>query len=121
MSAATTALAATPPAKATPLANLRTLLPYVWRYRGRTALGVWTLVVGGLVGAMLPLVMGTIVDSISGAHALIERMGALPGPLERFLLSFYRPLSGETLVFFSLTPWPSWCSRGRFRFSPAIF
>jgi len=103
MSAATTALAATPPAKATPLANLRTLLPYVWRYRGRTALGVWTLVVGGLVGAMLPLVMGTIVDSISGAHALIERMGALPGPLERFLLSFYRPLSGETLVFFSLT------------------
>jgi ATP-binding cassette, subfamily B, multidrug efflux pump len=64
---------------------------------------VATLLVGGLVGAMLPLVMGTIVDSISGAHALIERMRALPGPIERFLLSFYRPLSGETLMFFSLT------------------
>ncbi|HXZ20016.1 MAG TPA: ABC transporter ATP-binding protein [Candidatus Acidoferrales bacterium] len=89
--------------KPSPLQNLRTLLPYVWRYRRGSALGVATLLAGGLVGAMLPLVMGTIVDSISGAHALIERMSALPGPLERFLLSFYRPLSGETLVFFSLT------------------
>ena len=93
----------TPSAKASPIENLRTLLPYIGRYRWSTALGVVTLVVGGLVGAMLPLVMGTIVDSISGAHALIERMSALPGPLERFLLSFYRPLSGETLAFFSLT------------------
>jgi len=103
---------ATPAARATslpaakkpsPLQNLRSLLPYVWRYRRGTVLGIATLLAGGLVGAMLPLVMGTIVDSISGAHSLIERMGALPGPLERFLLSFYRPLSGETLVFFSLT------------------
>jgi ATP-binding cassette subfamily B protein len=90
-------------AKASPIENLRTLVPYIWRYRWSTALGIVTLVAGGLVGAMLPLVMGTIVDSISGAHALIERMSALPGPLERFLLSFYRPLSGETLAFFSLT------------------
>ncbi|HKO05524.1 MAG TPA: ABC transporter ATP-binding protein, partial [Candidatus Acidoferrales bacterium] len=103
MSAATTALPGKLAAKATPLDNLRTLLPYVGRYRARTLLGIGMLLAGGLVGAMLPLVMGTIVDSISGAHSLIERMGALPGPLERFLLSFYRPLSGETLVFFSLT------------------
>ncbi len=106
MSAAATPVAAVAPAavrKASPIENLRALLPYVRRYRGGTALGVATLLAGGLVGAMLPLVMGTIIDSISGEHSLIERMSALPGPLERFLLSFYRPLSGETLVFFSLT------------------
>lgn len=89
--------------QASPTENLRTLLPYLWRYRGGTVFGIVSLVLGGLVGAMLPLVMGTIVDSISGSHSLIERMSALPGPVERFLLSFYRPLSGETLVFFSLT------------------
>ena len=107
MSAAATSAVAPPiqavSPKASPLQNLATLLPYVWRYWRGTSLGIATLLAGGLVGAMLPLVMGTIVDSISGAHSLIERMSALPGPLERFLLSFYRPLSGETLVFFSLT------------------
>ena len=94
---------AKPAVQASAAENLRALLPYVWRYPGSTLLGIATLVLGGLVGAMLPLVMGTIVDSISGSHAMIERMGALPGPLEKFLLSFYRPLNGETLVFFSLT------------------
>jgi len=103
MTPAAAALAGKPAPQASPVQNLRTLLPYVWRYRVGTALGIATLVLGGLVGAMLPLVMGTIVDSISGGHSLIERLGALPGPVERFLLSFYRPLNGETLVFFSLT------------------
>ena len=107
MSAAATPAAATqsrkPSAKVSPLKNLSTLVPYFGRYRWSMALGVATLLIGGLVGALLPLVMGTIIDSLSGAHALLERMSALPGPIERFLLSFYRPLSGETLMFFSLT------------------
>ncbi|HUJ39914.1 MAG TPA: ABC transporter ATP-binding protein [Candidatus Acidoferrales bacterium] len=107
MSAVATTGGATPSSRpsvpSSPLHNLRTLIPYFGRYRWSMTLGVLTLLAGGLVGAMLPLVMGTIVDSISGAHALLERMSALPGPIERFLLSFYRPLSGETLMFFSLT------------------
>ena len=98
MSAAAARAAAVPaaPPSASPIQNLRTLLPYIWRYWPGTVLGIITLLIGGLVGAMLPLVMGTIVDSISGAHSLIERMSALPGPLERFLLSFYRP--GRALI-----------------------
>jgi ATP-binding cassette, subfamily B, multidrug efflux pump len=106
MTAAAPALAspaARKPAQATPWHNLRTLLPYVRRYKGGTIAGIAALLAGGLVGAMLPLVMGTIVDSLSGSHSLIERMSALPSPVERFLLSFYRPLNSETLVFFSLT------------------
>jgi ATP-binding cassette subfamily B protein len=84
-----------------PLQNLRQLLPYLWRYRGRTAVGFLTLVAGGLVGALLPLTMGTIVDSLAGAHALIERLGALPGPVRTLLMSFYRPLNPNTLVFYT--------------------
>src|SRR5271154_5750067 len=97
--AATTLSTASPgnPPKVSAWENLRTLLPYIWRYKVGTILGIATLLLGGLVGAMLPLVMGTIVDSLSGSHSLIERMQALPGPVERFLMSFYRPLSSETL------------------------
>jgi len=102
--------------RASPWQNLSTLLPYMWRYKGGTIAGIVTLVVGGLVGAMLPLVMGTIVDSISGSRSLISHMQALPGPVERLLMSFYRPLSGETLVFFSLTLIAIVLAKGLFSF-----
>ncbi len=101
MSAAATATAGVRGARVSAAANLMELVPYIRRYRGPTALGMLTLVAGGLVGALLPLTMGTIVDAISGGHALIERLGALPGPAERLLLSFYRPLDRETLVFYT--------------------
>jgi ATP-binding cassette subfamily B protein len=100
--AATTLTAGRPAARVSPAAHLMRLAPYIRRYRAETALGIVTLLVGGLVGALLPLTMGTIVDSISGAHALVARMGALPGPLEKLLLSFYRPLTRETLMFYSV-------------------
>ena len=102
MSAAISMTAAKPSPRVSPAANLLRLVPYIRRYRGMTWLGVLTLLVGGMVGALLPITMGTIVDSISGGHALIEKMSALPGPVERLLLSFYRPLNQETLVFYSL-------------------
>ena len=102
MSAALTMTAEKPRRRVSPVANLLRLVPYVRRYLRQTLLGVATLLAGGLVGALLPLAMGTIVDSISGGHSLIEKMGALPGPVERVLLSFYRPLTRETLVFYTL-------------------
>jgi ATP-binding cassette subfamily B multidrug efflux pump len=80
--------------------SLGALLPYSARYRGRLWLGVLTLVCGGLVGALLPLVIGTIIDSLSGTRSLLERSIALPGPLQHLLLAFYRPLSRRTLVFY---------------------
>jgi len=102
MSAAATMTVGRQAGRRSPMRNLLRLVPYIQRYRGATALGMVTLLVGGLVGALLPLTMGTIVDSISGGHALVAKMGALPGPLERLLLSFYRPLTRETLLFYVL-------------------
>lgn len=81
--------------------HLRGLGPYLGRYRGRLAVGFVVLVAGNLVGALLPLAIGTIIDSLSGSRALLERFTALPGPLYRLLLSFYQPFSRQTLLFYA--------------------
>lgn len=83
------------------LAQLRGLLPYLARYKPEVIAGCIVLVVGNLVGALLPLAIGTIVDSLSGQRALLERFTALPAPLYRLLLSFYQPFSRQTLLFYA--------------------
>src|SRR5574337_1815063 len=83
--------------------NLRGLLPYLARYKASTLLGLTFLVAGGLLGALLPLVMGAMIDSLSGSRARLIGLEALPGPVSRFLLSFYRPFSRETLLIYGAT------------------
>jgi ATP-binding cassette subfamily B multidrug efflux pump len=80
--------------------HLRGLLPYLQRYRARIYAGFAVLIAGNLVGALLPLVIGTIVDSLSGSRALLERFTALPAPLYEALLAFYQPFSRDTLLFY---------------------
>lgn len=80
--------------------DLQKLFPYLLRYKARMAMGLMTLVTGGMVGALLPLATGTIFDSLSGSRSMLDKFGALPGPVQRVLLSFYRPLSRETLLFY---------------------
>jgi ATP-binding cassette subfamily B protein len=82
--------------------NLQKLVPYLLQFKARLAMGLLTLVTGGMVGALLPLAMGTIFDSLSGSRSMLDKFGVLPGPVQRMLLSFYRPLSGQTLVFYCL-------------------
>jgi len=81
--------------------HLRGLLPYLRRYRGRMVIGFAVLLAGNLVGALLPLAIGTIIDSLSGSRALLERFTALPAPLYHLLLSFYKPFSRQTLLFYA--------------------
>jgi ATP-binding cassette subfamily B multidrug efflux pump len=103
MSAAAQSIPAAKPAEpqASALANLRGLLPYLRRYRGPIFLGFVVLVTGNIVGALLPLAVGTIIDSLSGSRALLERFTALPAPLYGLLLSFYKPFSRDTLLFYA--------------------
>jgi ATP-binding cassette subfamily B multidrug efflux pump len=82
--------------------NLQKLVPYLLKFKARMAMGLVTLVTGGMVGALLPLAMGTIFDSLSGSRSMLDKFGVLPGPVQRMLLSFYRPLSGQTLLFYCL-------------------
>jgi len=87
--------------KLSSLKNLSGLLPYLGRYRGGLALGFVVLIAGNLVGALLPLAIGTIIDSLTESRALIAHFRELPGPLYDFMLSFYKPRSGETLLFYA--------------------
>ena len=87
--------------KLSSLKNLSGLLPYLGRYRCGLALGFVVLIAGNLVGALLPLAIGTIIDSLTESRALIAHFRELPGPLYDFMLSFYKPRSGETLLFYA--------------------
>jgi ATP-binding cassette subfamily B protein len=103
MSAAAQSIPVTKPDEPQPsaLANLRGLLPYLRRYRSQIVFGFVVLVTGNIVGALLPLAVGTIIDSLSGSQALLKRFTALPTPLYSLLLSFYKPFSRETLLFYA--------------------
>ena len=81
--------------------DLQGLRPYLARYSGKVLAGFVVLVAGNVVGALLPLAIGTIIDSLSGSRALLERFTALPAPLYQLLLSFYQPFSRQTLLFYA--------------------
>ncbi len=87
--------------KLSALGHLRSLLPHLARHKPQLVAGFAFLLTGNLVGALLPLAIGTIVDSLSGSRALLTRFSSLPAPLYRLLFSFYQPFSLKTLLFYA--------------------
>ncbi|MFY9583283.1 MAG: ABC transporter ATP-binding protein [Candidatus Acidiferrales bacterium] len=82
--------------------HLQGLVPYIARYKGRFTLGMLVLGAMGVVGNVLPLIVGSIVDSLSG---LAQPMAHLTGPyrlLLRLFLPSYQPSSPHTLLVFCL-------------------
>ncbi len=82
--------------------ELQRLVPYVTRHKGMMALGLLTLVLMGLIGNLVPLVIGTISDLLVGAPLPFAK---LTGPVRRSiepLLSFYQPSSGHALLIYCL-------------------
>ncbi len=90
----------TAPPRSSAASQLKGLLPYLGRYRGALALGTVFLLLENAVGVLLPLVVGTIIDALSGSRALVQHFAALPEGLYGFLLSFYRPFNRETILFY---------------------
>jgi len=88
--------------------DLRGLGPYLARYKGRITLGLVYLGAMGVVGTLLPLVIGAIVDSLSGHEQPLARTSlggtATPtyGPLARLLFPFYQPSDQHTLIVLCL-------------------
>lgn len=85
------------------LKNLKGLLPYLRRSWAGLTLGSVYLLLGAVVGALLPLATGVVIDSLSGSHGLLQRFALTTGPLHDLLLRFYRPFSRETLLVYVLT------------------
>jgi ATP-binding cassette subfamily B protein len=99
MSAAATTVA--PPRAATRSEAWRSLLklvPYLGRYKGGLFGGLVTLLVMGVAGALPPLYIGAIIDSLSGHKEPMSQLGHLGGSLMHFLVPFYRASDGHTLL-----------------------
>jgi ATP-binding cassette subfamily B multidrug efflux pump len=78
--------------------HLRGLLPYLGRYKRSLALGLATLALMGLAGSVPPLILGAIIDALSGAARPLAHLGGLSRPLLRWLFPFYQPASVRTVV-----------------------
>ncbi len=80
--------------------ELKSLIPYVLRYKGMTALGLLTLGLMGLVGALPQLIIGMITDLVQGrskgafdlsgpSRALLSPLFSIYAPLSRHALGLY--------------------------------
>jgi ATP-binding cassette subfamily B multidrug efflux pump len=90
------------PPRASAWKSLLGLLPYLGRYKGRTTLGLIVLAGMGAVGNLVPLVIGAIVDSLSGNPLPIVFSSGIVRPLLGPLIPFYQPSSARTLAVFCL-------------------
>ncbi len=91
-----------PVKKASGWDHLKTLLPYVHRYKSMTALGLLTNTLMGLVGAFPQLIIGMITDCISGsAHTLSTLTGTARVAMSP-LLALYVPMDRHALGLFCL-------------------
>jgi ATP-binding cassette subfamily B multidrug efflux pump len=109
MSAAAATIGATSAAKKPPKSsswkNLVGLFPYLARYRGATALGMFALVVASVAQNVIPLATGVLTDILAGSARPFERsaQGALLADswLSR-MIPYYSPHSRHALGIYCL-------------------
>jgi len=87
--------------------NLRGLLPYLGRYKGAIAVGLFTLTIMCVIGAIAPLTTGIITDALAGSARPFER--AMHGSTDVAMLNrlsnivpYYEPHSRRTLGIYCL-------------------
>jgi ATP-binding cassette subfamily B multidrug efflux pump len=82
--------------------HLKTLLPYVRRYKSMTALGLLTNTLMGLVGAFPQLIIGMITDCISGSARTLSTLTGTARIVLSPLLSLYAPMNRHALGLFCM-------------------
>ncbi|MGA8142407.1 MAG: ABC transporter ATP-binding protein [Candidatus Acidiferrales bacterium] len=94
------AAAARPARKLSGAHELKALLPYVYRYRAMTALGLLTLALMGLVGALPQLITGAITDLLKGSPEALSTLTGFSRAILHPILSFYEPQSRHALLIY---------------------
>src|ERR1700676_4359742 len=101
-----TKAAANDPPKVSAWKNLRGLFPYLRRYKGGIALGVVALALMGVVGNVVPLATGIIIDVLAGSPRPFSNgatgVGAFSGSWLSRAVPFYAPYSRHTLGIYCL-------------------
>lgn len=82
--------------------NLRALIPYLGRYQGAMWLGMLMVVGMSVIGILVPLVIGAMIDGISRAPVPLEKLGATAQISLGWLLKYYSPGSTRTLGIFCI-------------------
>jgi ATP-binding cassette, subfamily B, multidrug efflux pump len=82
--------------------HLKTLIPYVKRYKAMTATGLLTLTLMGIVGALPQLIIGAITDLLKGSPQVLSTLTGPSRALLSPLFSFYAPLSRHALGLYCL-------------------
>src|ERR1700691_1019399 len=76
--------------------QLRKLLPYIGRFKSQVFVGLVALALMGIVGTLMPLAFGVIMDCLSGNAQPLGRLADISPRISRVLLYGYHPLSGRT-------------------------
>src|SRR6202050_587645 len=82
--------------------HLKHLLPYVVRYKGMSFLGLLSLTLMGLVGALPQLIIGSIMDCLKGSPQALATLSGPSRTLLHPLFSFYAPMSRHALGIYCL-------------------
>lgn len=82
--------------------HLKRLIPYIMRYKAMSALGILTLVLMGLVGNLVPLVIGIFTDVLVGSPVPFKNLSPHFRASLRFLFAFYQPFSRHSLGLYCL-------------------
>jgi ATP-binding cassette, subfamily B, multidrug efflux pump len=93
------------PPKVSAWKNLRGLFPYLRRYPGRLAVGLLATVLMGVIGNVVPLATGIIIDVLAGSPRPFSNgvvVGALKANWLSTIIPFYQPSSRHTLGIYCL-------------------
>jgi ATP-binding cassette subfamily B protein len=91
-----------PEAQASGWDHLKRLIPYIMRYKAMSALGILTLVLMGLVGNLVPLVIGIFTDVLVGSPIPFKNLSPSFRASLKFLFAFYQPGSRHSLGLYCL-------------------
>jgi len=80
--------------------QLLKLLPYLSNRKGPVGIGLVTLAAMGMVGTLLPLSFGVIMDSLAGNFRPLERLSQAWPDLMQFLVPAYQPSSARTVIIY---------------------
>src|SRR3990170_4549023 len=96
--------------------QLLKLLPYLSSRKDRVAIGLVTLAVMGIVGTLLPLTFGVIMDCLAGNAQPLGRLSQVWPGLVRLLIPGYQPSSPRTLILYCLIALAIVAIKGLFSF-----
>src|ERR1700722_2923143 len=88
--------------QATSWEHLKSLVPYVLRYKGMVGLGLLSLTLMGIVGALPQLIIGTIMDCLKGSNQPLSTLTGVSRSVLSPLFSFYAPLSRHALGMYCI-------------------